>query len=162
MMQMNAADCRRPAAKHREQIELMEQSLLADRFKLKVHFETREMPEYALVVAKGGSKLTDGWHTEQQTISVQGGAQGSTMTAKAATIGQLVSMALMSPNAGTGGRAVVDQTGLTGMYDFALKWGPEQVAGLNGDGPASVDGDSAATGAEAGGDEGAGGGAGDR
>ena len=35
----------------------MEQSLLADRFKLKVHFETREMPVYALEVAKGGPKL---------------------------------------------------------------------------------------------------------
>ena len=33
------------------------QALLADRFKLKVHFETRELPIYALVVAKGGPKL---------------------------------------------------------------------------------------------------------
>jgi uncharacterized protein (TIGR03435 family) len=41
----------------RMQNSLMKQSLLADRFKLKVHFETREMPVYALVVAKGGSKV---------------------------------------------------------------------------------------------------------
>ena len=45
-------------AQQREQVALMEQSLLADRFNLKVHFETREMPVYALVVAKGGPKLT--------------------------------------------------------------------------------------------------------
>ncbi len=38
------------------QNSLMKQSLLADRFKLKVHFEMREMPVYALVVAKGGAK----------------------------------------------------------------------------------------------------------
>jgi bla regulator protein blaR1 len=45
-----------PEQQH-EQVALMEQSMLADRFKLKVHFETREMPVYALVLAKGGSKL---------------------------------------------------------------------------------------------------------
>ena len=42
------------SSQQREQVSLMEQSLLADRFKLKIHFETREMPVYALVVAKGG------------------------------------------------------------------------------------------------------------
>ena len=36
------------------QTQLMEQSLLAERFKLKMHFETRQMPVYALEVAKGG------------------------------------------------------------------------------------------------------------
>jgi len=41
----------------RVQNSLMKQSLLADRFKLKVHFEMRELPVYALVVAKGGSKV---------------------------------------------------------------------------------------------------------
>ena len=41
-----------------QQIELMLQSLLADRFHLALHRETREMKAYALVVAKGGSKLT--------------------------------------------------------------------------------------------------------
>jgi uncharacterized protein (TIGR03435 family) len=42
----------------RNQTCLMWQALLADRFKLKVHFETRVMPIYELVVAKGGPKLT--------------------------------------------------------------------------------------------------------
>src|ERR1017187_10139433 len=39
--------------------ELMMQSLLANRFQLKAHFETREMPLYELVLAKGGSKLKE-------------------------------------------------------------------------------------------------------
>ncbi len=43
----------------REQVDLMEQSLLADRFKLKVHFETREMPVYSLVAGKVGPHLTN-------------------------------------------------------------------------------------------------------
>lgn len=46
-----------PQAERRAQSSLMDQSLLADRFKLKAHFETREMPVYELVVAKGGPKL---------------------------------------------------------------------------------------------------------
>jgi uncharacterized protein (TIGR03435 family) len=44
-------------SQQREQVALMEQSLLADRFKLKVHFETVEMPVYGLVIAKYGAKL---------------------------------------------------------------------------------------------------------
>jgi len=42
-----------------EQIHLMMESLLADRFKLKAHIETREMPVYELVLAKGGSKMKE-------------------------------------------------------------------------------------------------------
>jgi uncharacterized protein (TIGR03435 family) len=115
-------------AKRWEQIQLMEQSLLADRFKLKVHFETKEMTVLALVVAKGGSKLTPAKDGEQTTISVLGNPQGSEMKAQAATLDQLVNGPTMSANPATGGRVVVDQTGLTGTYDFTLKWGPEQTA----------------------------------
>ena len=41
----------------REQINLMEQSLLAERFHLKVHFETRQMAGFELVIANGSRKL---------------------------------------------------------------------------------------------------------
>jgi uncharacterized protein (TIGR03435 family) len=41
----------------RDQMPLMLQTLLADRFKLRVHWETRDLPVYELTVAKGGSKL---------------------------------------------------------------------------------------------------------
>jgi bla regulator protein blaR1 len=47
-----------PPKLRREQTLLMIQSLLADRFKLVAHVETREMQIYDLVVAKGGPKLT--------------------------------------------------------------------------------------------------------
>src|SRR4051812_1364618 len=53
-----AAIARMTPAQQRQQIAFMEQSLLADRFKLKVHFEQVEMPVYALTIAKGGAKLT--------------------------------------------------------------------------------------------------------
>src|ERR1700678_3958510 len=48
---------RGPEGATRDDIKLMLQSMLADRFKLAVHHETREMPMYDLVVAKGGPRL---------------------------------------------------------------------------------------------------------
>jgi len=107
----------------REQVALMEQSLLADRFTLKVHFETREMPVYALVVAKGGPKLTAAKNDESSRISTLGNQQGSEMTAVAVTLGQFAVSPLLTGAAG--GRPVVDQTSLKGAYDFTLKWAPD-------------------------------------
>jgi len=48
-----------PAGTIREQLPLIFQGLLEDRFKLKVHRETREMPRYELVIAKGGPKFKE-------------------------------------------------------------------------------------------------------
>jgi len=107
-----------PAQQH-ERVALMEQSLLADRFRLKVHFETREMPVYALVVAKSGAKLKPAKNEESSRISTLGNQQGSEMTAIGVTLGQFVVSPLLTGAAG--GRAVVDQTGLKGAFDFTLK-----------------------------------------
>jgi uncharacterized protein (TIGR03435 family) len=104
----------------REQVDLMEQSLLADRFHLKLHFEIREMPVYALVVAKG-SKLTPAKEGELNSIS----SLHSEMTAKAVTLDDFAQSSLWTP---IGGRPVIDQTGLKGTYDFTLNWSQEQVA----------------------------------
>jgi bla regulator protein blaR1 len=114
-------------AQSRERRQLMEQSLLADRFKLKVHFETREMPVYALVLAKGGSKLTPAKDGESENISISGDAQTSEMKATAAKPANLARLLQMQPDAGD--RMLVDQTGLTGTYDFTLKWSREQPGG---------------------------------
>ena len=69
----------------REQAAPMLRSMLADRFKLKVHHETRELPVYALVVAKGGFKLKQaqgaenlyGMFTNRGLISIRGGPIGA-------------------------------------------------------------------------------------
>jgi bla regulator protein blaR1 len=111
-----------PAQQH-EQVELMEQSLLADRFKLKVHFETREMPVYTLVVAKDGPKLTPAKDGESSKISTLGNEQGSEMTATAVTLDDFAKSPLLTGPAGV--RPVLDQTGLNGAYDFTLKWKSE-------------------------------------
>ncbi len=88
-------------AQQREQVALMEQSLLADRFNLKAHFETREMPVYALVVAKRGPKLNAAKSDEASRISTVGNVAGGEMTAVGDDSGTVC--ALTSPD-GSGGR----------------------------------------------------------
>ncbi len=110
-----------PNRERRQNVELMEQSLLAERFKLKVHFETRELPAYALVVAKGGPKLTladpSVPHNGSPRIS---SGQNQKLRATGITVGNLAQMLQGEPE--SGGRLVVDKTGLTGSYDIILDW----------------------------------------
>ncbi|MGA1984596.1 MAG: TIGR03435 family protein [Acidobacteriaceae bacterium] len=108
-----------------QETRLMEQALLADRFGLKAHFETREMPEYALVVAKGGPKLTPSKDGERPGFKWRSG-QGGEMTVTVETMDQWARSPLLGD--AVGGRPVVNQTGLTGTYDITLKWGPDQPA----------------------------------
>ncbi len=122
-------------AERMKENDLMMQSLLADRFQLKAHFETREMPMYQLVQAKGGSKLKEEPDPTKHQIrtnssSFQGGA----------TIHELIDHLECSPD--VGGREIVDKTGLAGLYDFSFKWTPLQTTAANGGGsgsPASPD-----------------------
>jgi len=109
-------------AQQSEQVDLMEQSLLADRFKLKVHFEKREMPVYALVVAKGGPKLTPAESGESSKLFSAPTDRGSKITAEAVTLDDFANSPLLS----MGGRLVVNQTGLKGTYDFTLESGPDR------------------------------------
>jgi len=114
-----------PAQQH-ERVALMEQSLLADRFRLKVHFETREMPVYALLIAKSGAKLSPAKHEESSRISTLASEQGREMTAIGVTLERFVLSPLLTGP--LGGRQVLDQTGPKGAFDFTLKWTPEQLA----------------------------------
>ena len=109
-------------AQQREQVDLMEQALLRDRFGLKVHFETREMPGFVLVVAKGGPKLTAAKDGEVSRIS----EGGNKMTATATTLDQWIHSPFLS------GRTVVDQTGLKGAYDFTLTWSDQPAGAEDG------------------------------
>jgi uncharacterized protein (TIGR03435 family) len=103
----------------------MFQQLLADRFKLTVHWETRELPVYALVVAKNGpslheSKESDG-SSHTSTSTGQFTARGVTMVEMAQTLTQELSREL--------GRVVIDKTGIAGRYDVTLKWTPDTGSG---------------------------------
>lgn len=103
-------------------IRLMLQSLLADRFHLAVHRETREESIYQLVVARGGPKLKEADETQNPSERVGRG----TITGTAAEISQLI-----RPLSQQLGRNIIDKTGLDGRYDFTLQWTlePGQLSG---------------------------------
>jgi bla regulator protein blaR1 len=101
--------------------------LLADRFGLKYHHETRDLPYFALVVAKGGPKL-------KESTPEPGGAEGSpkrrmtlingmgNIEGQGSTMENLAHV--LTPQVG---RMIMDKTGLTGAYDYTLHWTPDNV-----------------------------------
>jgi uncharacterized protein (TIGR03435 family) len=97
--------------------------LLADRFQLKIHRETKEMPVYVLTVAKSGSKL--------QTLPPNGKPEGNLSArrnseGKSEITGQKLPVASLARFlSGQLGRTIVDQTGLTAKYDFTLTYAPD-------------------------------------
>lgn len=107
-------------------LSLMLQSLLEDRFQLKVRRETREVPVYELFVAKSGIRMKA---TAGQEF-VGGNVPRGTMRMNPA-IGYLAGngiavakLAGLLSEPGVLGRPVIDKTGLTGSYDFTLEWAP--------------------------------------
>jgi uncharacterized protein (TIGR03435 family) len=115
-----------------EEIRLMFQSLLEDRFKLKVHHETREMEVYKIVVARNGSKLKpttkDDYETaiEGKSITVRKGTVGISLWKEGAhLIGKNVTMAQLAYSlTGQLDGPVVDATGIVGTFDFDVLFAP--------------------------------------
>jgi uncharacterized protein (TIGR03435 family) len=93
------------------QLRAMLAPLLAERFHLSFHRETRVLPIYALVVAKGGSKLKPGDGGEQSVSPDPAGG----LRFQNYPIGALAGMLMVMRSTG---RPVVDRTGLTGRYTF--------------------------------------------
>ena len=115
-------------APSREQVLQMIQALLADRFHLALHRETRQLPMYALVVGKSGPKLqaADGSVGGTKTMLGQMIVKKMSMT----TLGNILAFDLKRP--------VRDETGLQGEFAFTLEWTP----GLGESGAASDAGPS--------------------
>ena len=102
------------------ELRLMLQSLLAERFKLVVHRETREQQVYNLAVDKAGLKM------KEATNVGPGQPQGLRMTGRGDVTGTAAPVPLLINFLSQQlGRSVVDKTGLTGKYDFMLKWAPD-------------------------------------
>jgi uncharacterized protein (TIGR03435 family) len=112
-----------------EQIKVMLQALLADRFKLAVHRETKELPVYTLVVAKNGSKLQEA-KAERTNVTNTAEAGRIQMGFQKHSLAVLVNFL-----ANMLGSPVLDKTGLTGVYDFKLEWAPDLPRRPNGDAP---------------------------
>jgi len=103
----------------------MLQTLFADRFHLKLHQETRILPAYDLVLAKGGSKLQPS-HSNGKTI----GAGDTHFNAEGLTT-PLIAEELSH----YAGRIVVDKTNLTGRYDLKLRWSPDDAPATDNSAP---------------------------
>jgi uncharacterized protein (TIGR03435 family) len=102
----------------RDEIRSMLQTLLAERFRLVVHRETKEIAAYALVVAKSGSKLKVAAPDRKSAFANTRGPNGEQRTVLTASpLRVLVNML-----ANTLGSPVVDKTGLDGIYDYTFEW----------------------------------------
>jgi uncharacterized protein (TIGR03435 family) len=118
-------------------------SLLEDRFKLVFHRETRDLPAYALVVAKGGLKMKevppdpDGVDTSKVDVNVTSGARGATVdlgggATIAYSLNKLDARKVNIPSIIDSlskflDRPVVDETGLTGRYNFTLEYSVSEL-----------------------------------
>jgi uncharacterized protein (TIGR03435 family) len=123
-------------AQRRLETQALFQQLLADRFKLAVHWETRELPVYALVVDKKGSKPTKD-STEGSGTSSNNSRTGSQFTAKGVTLPELAT-GLTQELSRELGRDIIDKTEIKGRYDLALRWTPDAgAASIATDGAAS-------------------------
>ena len=119
--------------------------LLEERFHLKYHHETRELPMYALVVSNGGPKLQVAKPElgSEHSPTPFGGTppkgidtQGRTMMSPGQIESQNTTLDMLAHAlAPQLGRTVVDKTGLTGRYDYTLKWTPDRM------GPSMMSGD---------------------
>ena len=112
-----------PAPGQYNPLQQMFQQMLADKFKLVVHTETRQLPVYALVVAKGGTKLQPAKDpTTESSSSGRGSLKASGITT--AELAKMMTRELSDEL----GRLVLDHTTLPGKYDLTLKWTPDMGA----------------------------------
>jgi uncharacterized protein (TIGR03435 family) len=99
----------------------MLQTLLNDRFRMTIRHDSKELPVYALVVAKNGSKLTPGKAGNPERVEM--GVSGAGLHQMR---GQSVPLSTMAKVlSGPSGRIVIDRTGLAGSFDYQLEWVPD-------------------------------------
>jgi uncharacterized protein (TIGR03435 family) len=121
-------------------IKVMLQALLADRFKLVVHQDSKPVPAFILAAGKGKPKMTESEGSDksgcepQQQEPTPGTVSYITVSCHNVTMGAFADI-LHSFAGGYLTKPVVDSTGLTGSYDFDIKWtGRGQLAQAGDDG----------------------------
>jgi uncharacterized protein (TIGR03435 family) len=115
----NAIPSGRVSRESARKLELMLQTLLADRFKLKMHTEKRELPIYALVVDRGGLKLQKA--SDRDCAATPSPCHWVTVGPASGAIGQSVTLeSLAAQLTGFTDRDLVDKTGITGTFDIHL------------------------------------------
>jgi uncharacterized protein (TIGR03435 family) len=109
----------------RDKVNEMLRMLLAERFRLKVHTESRNLPAYALVVANSGSKLKRATATDRLPKTLLGQLDMPRMSML--SLGEYLEFDLDRP--------VIDRTGLTGDFAIRLEWARERDRTAAGDAP---------------------------
>src|ERR1700722_4654726 len=111
-----------PGQPNVDQMKMMIQKLLADRFQLKFHFEKRELAVYAIRIAKTGARIT---RSQDDPKAIPGwnfgrNASGMIMTFRNSPLSQFTAVLKNSMD-----RPVVNQSDLSERYDFTLKFTPD-------------------------------------
>jgi uncharacterized protein (TIGR03435 family) len=101
----------------RSEIRRMLQTLLADRFKLVLRRETKEVPVYAIVVAKDGPKFHETQPASDEGPKPVQGSAGQLIFRNMAMSDLVFALSRRLPD-----RMIVDKTGLTGKYDLEMTW----------------------------------------
>lgn len=143
-------EARAPGNPTKDQMRLMVRSLLEERFKLAMHFETQTVPVLQMVLAKPGTlgpnlrphdqgpacdesppPITPELLASRKDVfpvicggyMLKGAGNGEMKLGSRDTTMTLLADSL--PSVGNLGRPIVDETGLTGRYDFTLEWTPD-------------------------------------
>ena len=144
------------------EIPLMLQALLADRFQLQIHRDTKELPIYALVLARKDGKLGPKLAEAKEGACAQPDPSkpmpppqpgkppalpcGGMMMGREMLHGVSMPVADLTPMLSRKlGREVVDKTGLTGKYDISMEWTSDEAAPGQSvtDAPAALPSDNA-------------------
>ena len=124
-----------PKEQQAAQRQRMMQSLLADRFQLKVHRGSEIRTTYELVLAKGGSKMKEDTSlTDRAGVPWQEGVRPSTdWSISDGTIGgHAMPLSILADHLQASVHStIVDKTGLTGRYDVMLQWDPRDEPAPN-------------------------------
>lgn len=118
----------------------MLQTLLADRFKLRVHHVQKDLPIYNLMVNKGGPKLKESpADAKFNFVASSVGRSGVRIVATHMTVRQLIEHQLSAYT----DRPIFDKTGLAAPYDFTVEFAVENVP--SGQEPDTIDGPALVT-----------------
>ena len=107
-----------PGAPNKDQVSMMVQKLLADRFQMKFHKDSKELPAYVLSASKTGQKMTKSETLDSLPGLFFTNIAPATLNVRNATMDDVCNLfqsAVLD-------RPVVDQTGITGKWNFQLKW----------------------------------------
>jgi len=120
-IEANPANPRQPYADDPLRLRVMVQSMLAERFRLKLHSETRDERVYFLTVGTHGTSLSPVGDAVDHTTSMR--------DSKGQMFATRIDMPILARNlAALVGAPVIDQTNLKGVYNIALEWNADEVA----------------------------------